>query len=83
MSHLADVRLVIESSVCSCGGDVLRVRFADGRRELCCERCGVRRGLLSDKSTDFILAICRGYGPPTAPIILRRSSAINSHHRCE
>jgi hypothetical protein len=69
------IRLTIEGRVCSCGGNVLRVHTAGDRLELHCEACDVRRGLLSDKSADFVLAICRGYGTPTKPITLRRPQA--------
>jgi hypothetical protein len=75
---IADVRLVIEGRVCSCGGSVLRVHVADGRRELRCESCSARRGLLSDQSTNFILAVCRGFGLPEKPIVLRRTQQADS-----
>jgi ribosomal protein S14 len=78
MSQIADVRLVIESSACPCGANILRVDAVDDRRDLRCESCGLRRGVLSDRSTDFILAICREYGPPEKPIVLRRPQQTNS-----
>jgi hypothetical protein len=78
VSQLLDVRLVIEGSPCSCSGSVLRVHAADGRRELRCERCNTRRAVLGDRTTDFILAVCRGYGAPDRPIILRRPQQMNS-----
>jgi hypothetical protein len=78
VTPLLDTRFIIESAVCSCGNAVLRVQLADGRRELRCEGCGIRRGLLSDRTTDFVLAICRSYGAPERPIILRRPQQANT-----
>jgi hypothetical protein len=69
-----DLRLTIEGRKCRCGGDVMHVCAGDGgRRELKCEACGSHRGLLSNESADFVLRVCRGFGAPTTPIILRRT----------
>jgi hypothetical protein len=78
MSQLLDVPLIIEGRACGCGSSALRVHLADGRSELRCVTCDRRAGLLSDRTTDFILAICRGYGPPEKPIVLRRPQQTNS-----
>jgi hypothetical protein len=72
------VTLIIEGRRCSCGDNVLHICVVDSRRELRCASCNDRAGLLSDKSADFIMAICRGYGPPERPVVLRRPRATNS-----
>jgi hypothetical protein len=66
------VTLIVEGGPCSCGDNVLHVCAVDSRRELRCASCNNRAGLLSDKSADFVMAICRGYGAPERPIVLRR-----------
>jgi hypothetical protein len=68
----ADVRLAIEGDTCRCGGSVLRVRTTGERRQLACEACGTRRGVLSDQSAGFVLAIAKQFGPSPSPVILRR-----------
>jgi hypothetical protein len=72
------VRLVIEGRTCMCGATILRVRAVDGRCELHCERCDAKVGVLSSRTSDFLLAITRGYGAPTQPIVLRRPQQTNS-----
>jgi hypothetical protein len=75
---LGGVPLIVEGHRCGCGDNVLHVCVVDSRRELRCASCDNRAGLLTDKSADFIMAICRGYGPPERPIVLRRPQATNS-----
>jgi hypothetical protein len=73
------VTLIVEGRRCGCGDNVLHVCVVDSRRELRCASCSNRAGLLSDKSADFIMAaVCRGYGPPEKPIVLRRPQATAS-----
>jgi hypothetical protein len=68
-----DLRLSIEGRTCGCGGSVLRVHVTGDRRDLLCATCGARRGLLSDRSAGFVLAITKQFGAPETPIILRRN----------
>jgi hypothetical protein len=70
-SILDDVRVRLDVGgivACRCGCDVARI----AERELRCEQCDSRRGLLGDRSADFIVAVCAQFGAPTVPITLRR-----------
>jgi hypothetical protein len=72
---LDDVRVMFDVggiAACDCDHDIAVIRIIDSQRELPCERCCVRRGLLGDRSASFIAAICAQFGAPTSPIILRR-----------
>jgi hypothetical protein len=78
---LAGVRLRLDvggTIKCRCGCDIAVIRTVEAQRALHCERCGTRRGLLSDRSASFVLAVARQFGPPIAPIVLRRSPHLNS-----
>jgi hypothetical protein len=69
------VRLRIDvggTVACRCGCDVAIVQTTDAQRALVCESCGKYRGLLGDRSADFIAAVCAQFGAPETPITLRR-----------
>jgi hypothetical protein len=70
-----DVRLRIDVGgvlACRCGCDVAIVQTADNQRALTCESCGKHRGLLGDRTADFIAAVCAQFGAPENPITVRR-----------
>ena len=86
LSPLDDVRVMIDIghvAACDCGHDIAVIRTIDSQRELHCERCSIRRGLLGDRSASFIAAICAQFGAPKIPTILRRRLSIQFRQEAE
>jgi hypothetical protein len=80
------IGLAVElSNSCKCGGGVALIGAGSGRRRasLHCSACGAHRSWVSRKICNFISRIIAQFGPPTAPIKIRRGERIDNNSGCK
>jgi hypothetical protein len=69
--RLEGVKFRLAARACRCGSDVAVIGAG---LTVSCTECGVRRGYLSERTTHFLMQVCRQFGPPLEPVILRREA---------
>jgi hypothetical protein len=71
-SALHALKFKFAARSCSCGQNVTIINPAVDTLDVHCADCGVKRGLLSQRTAKFLRQIVGTFGAPDHPIILRR-----------